>query len=230
MERPKRILILDKEDETFKTLQNSLPEAFYIKWINHESRLWEMLDSFQPDILVMEVGLTDTDGIEICRSIKEGKSETVQPFIIFITEREEEYTEIAAFQAGADDFLTKPVRARSIQRRFQTIFERSKTSSFKTTDKILINNIIIDKKNHSITITDSNQKLILPRKEFEILFLLSRYPNKFFSREELLKQLWGDNLNINPRVIDVHINKLRDKIGRYSINTMKGVGYKIQSP
>jgi len=164
------------------------------------------------------------DGIEACRQIKENNE--TDPYIIFLTARSEEFTEIAAFDVGANDFISKPIKPRALLSRISSVLKRVQKD--KNQDSLVeISGLKIDKL--SYTIFQNDVQLTLPKKEFEILFFLSSNPNKVFNRDQILSKVWGDDVYVVSRTVDVHIRKLREKIGDGYIRTIKGVGYKFVS-
>ena len=162
------------------------------------------------------------DGIEACRQIREIDS-LKNVFIAFLTARSEEYSELAGFDVGADDYITKPIKPRILVSRIQAILKRTKEEDVK--DEIIVNDIKIDRNTFTVMVRD--HELILPKKEFELLYLLASKPGKVFTRESILNKVWGTDVFVVDRTIDVHIRKIREKIGEDRIKTVKGVGYKF---
>ena len=167
--------------------------------------------------------MPDQDGVETCRQIRE-VLELSNVFIIFLTARSEEYSEIAAFDVGADDYITKPIKPRALMSRISALFRRD--SKKKTvTSQISLGGLLIDRS--SYTINMEGEEITLPKKEFELLYFLAQNPNKVFGRDELLQNIWGSDVYVLARTVDVHIRKVREKIGDDFIKTVKGVGYKF---
>jgi len=164
------------------------------------------------------------DGIEACRQIKL-LPESKNTFVVFLTARSEEYSEIAGFEAGADDYINKPVKPRVLLSRIKAILKRGKNPDYEQT-LLTIGDLVIDRSSYSVTV--KNNKLVLPKKEFDLLFLLATKPGKVFTREKILSEVWGDDVFVVDRTIDVHIRKIREKIGEKLISTIKGVGYKME--
>ncbi|MFN6944131.1 MAG: winged helix-turn-helix domain-containing protein, partial [Cytophagaceae bacterium] len=146
--------------------------------------------------------------------------------IIFLTSRGEEYSEIAAFEAGANDYIIKPVKPRALMSRISSYINRENNPTRKDT-LISIKNLTIDRE--SFTVLKDKEKVILAKKEFELLYFLCQNPNKIFNRDDLLKRVWGTDVCVVSRTVDVHIRKIREKIGESYINTVKGIGYKFES-
>jgi two-component system alkaline phosphatase synthesis response regulator PhoP len=164
------------------------------------------------------------DGVETCRQLRENPI-FAESYIIFLTARSEEYTEIAAFEVGADDYITKPIKPRALMSRISALFRRDK-KAVKNSDVVNIGELVIDKS--SYTVTKSGKEIVLPKKEFELLFFLTQHPNKVFNRQELLQNIWGTDVYVIDRTVDVHIRKIREKVGEDLIKTIKGVGYKFE--
>jgi two-component system alkaline phosphatase synthesis response regulator PhoP len=163
------------------------------------------------------------DGVEAGRRLRE-LPELQNTYIIFLTARTEEYSEVAAFEVGADDYITKPIKPRALMSRISALFRRE-TKKAKQEDKIAIGDLTIDRK--SYTVSNKGELVTLPKKEFELLFFLAQNPNKVFSRDDLLQNIWGSDVYVLARTVDVHIRKVREKIGEGYIKTVKGVGYKF---
>jgi two-component system alkaline phosphatase synthesis response regulator PhoP len=163
------------------------------------------------------------DGVETCRQLRD-LPELQKMFVVFLTARSEEYSEVAAFDIGADDYITKPIKPRALMSRISALFRRdSKKSS--PSNIITIGDLTIDRTSYTISI--KGKEINLPKKEFELLYFLAQNPNKVFSREDLLQNIWGTDVYVLARTVDVHIRKVREKIGEDYITTVKGVGYKF---
>jgi two-component system, OmpR family, alkaline phosphatase synthesis response regulator PhoP len=168
--------------------------------------------------------MPNQDGVETCRQIRENP-ELKGTFIIFLTARAEEYSEVAAFDVGADDYITKPIKPRALMSRIAALFRRESKKENEVA-QIKIKDLIIDRTSYTI---DKNGKTItLPKKEFELLYFLAKNPNIVFSRDDLLQNIWGTDVFVLARTVDVHIRKVREKIGEDYITTVKGVGYKFE--
>ncbi len=164
------------------------------------------------------------DGVEAGRRMRE-TPELANAYIIFLTARSEEYSEVAAFDIGADDYITKPIKPRALMSRIAALFRRE-SKKVKQEDKVAVGELTIDRK--SYTVVNSGVPVTLPKKEFELLFFLAQNPNKVFSRDDLLQNIWGSDVYVLARTVDVHIRKVREKIGENHIKTVKGVGYKFE--
>jgi two-component system alkaline phosphatase synthesis response regulator PhoP len=168
--------------------------------------------------------MPNQDGVETCRQIRENP-ELKNAFIIFLTARSEEYSEVAAFDVGADDYITKPIKPRALMSRIAALFRRESKKEQELT-QIKIKDLTVDRT--SYTIDKGGKTIILPKKEFELLYFLAKNPNIVFSRDELLQNIWGADVFVLARTVDVHIRKVREKIGDDYITTVKGVGYKFE--
>lgn len=219
-----RILIADDDPDIVEMLQYNLKkEGYEVKTASNGKEAIEMALSFQPHLILMDIMMPQMDGIEASRIIKE-TPETTETYIIFLTARSEEYSEVAAFDIGADDYIVKPIKPRALMSRISAVFRRENKKN-KSEDQIGISDLIIDRK--SYTVLQGEQLFEMPRKEFELLYFLAQNPERVYSREELLQSIWGSDVYVLARTVDVHIRKLREKLGEGYIKTVKGVGYKF---
>ncbi|MBL4593494.1 MAG: response regulator transcription factor [Flavobacteriales bacterium] len=178
----------------------------------------------QPDIILLDLDIDNSDGIELCHQLKSKKA--LNSFIVLFTEHQEEYIQLEAFKAGADDYIIKPINPIILVKKIKALLKRKPLNPRQSQPKILsYNQLKIDR--DSYLVYNDGQSFSLPRKEFEMLFLLINTPQKVFSREEIFRQVWKEDKCMNTRVIDVHIRKIREKIGDNIINTVKGVGYQL---
>ncbi len=164
------------------------------------------------------------DGIETCRNLRE-LEELKDTVIVFLTARSEEYSEIAAFESGANDYIVKPIKPRALVSRIASYFRKESVS--KKNAVIAINDLVIDKTSYTVTVLD--KKITLAKKEFELLYFLCQHPNKIFNRDDILKRVWGTDVYVVSRTVDVHIRKIREKVGEHYISTVKGIGYKFET-
>jgi two-component system alkaline phosphatase synthesis response regulator PhoP len=216
-----KILVIDDDEDIRELLTYNLTkEEYEVKSAENGLQGLEMARTFQPDIILIDIMMPIMDGIQAGKAIK---SELKNTHLIYLTARAEEYSEVAAFEAGADDYLTKPIKPRALLSRINAFFRKE---TEKNTDENIIEagGLIINKENYSVTKSDGEIK-ILPKKEFEILYYLAAHPNKVQSRDSLLQKIWGTDIFVVERTIDVHIRKVREKIGDKYISTLKGVGY-----
>lgn len=218
------ILLVDDEPDILDFLKYSLElEGYDVSTANSGSEAIELAASKPPSLILLDVMMPEMDGIETCKEMRQNKKldETV---IAFLTARNEDYSQIAGFDAGADDYISKPVKPRVLVSRIKGLLRRNVPSG-TSHPTIEIDDLTIDPEKYSIQL--KGEEIGLPKKEFELLALLASKPGKVFSRETILDRIWGDGVIVGDRTIDVHIRKLREKIGDDRIRTIKGVGYKF---
>lgn len=227
MNSNQKILVVDDERDIVDLISYSLTKEGYQVYQAYNGKEGiKVAKQTQPDLIIWDVMMPEMDGIEACRlmrSIPEFKN----TFMVFLTARSEEYSEIAGFDVGADDYIAKPIKPRALMSRISAILRRnnSDTTSEKA-DKLEIMDLVIDR--DSFLVYRDEEKIVLAKKEFELLYLLASKPNKVFTREQILKAIWEDSVVVTNRTIDVHIRKLREKIGDHYVSTVKGVGYKFE--
>ena len=221
-----KILVVDDDKDIVEILKYNLENAGYsVKSANNGIEAIKKAKKFLPDVILMDVMMPEMSGIEACSEIKE-INELSNTIIIFLSARSEDYTQISAYDAGADDYISKPIKPKVLLKKISNIAK--KINSEKNLSQILnLGNIIINKEEY-VVYKDKNE-IILPRKAFELLFLLASKPERVFKREEIMNHVWGTQVVVGDRTIDVHIRKLREKIGEKHIRTIKGVGYKFKS-
>ncbi|MFC3810691.1 response regulator transcription factor [Lacihabitans lacunae] len=223
----KKILVIDDDEDILELLTYNLAkEGYEVKSAVNGLEGVELAKTYMPDLILMDIMMPVMDGIEAGKIIK--TSEKLKHMhVVYLTARAEEYSEVAAFEIGADDYLTKPIKPRALLSRINAFFR--KETGKKQEDGVLeISDLIINKENYSVTKGDGSV-VILPKKEFEILFYLASHPNKVQSRESLLQKIWGADIFVVERTIDVHIRKVREKVGEDYISTLKGVGYMFKT-
>ncbi len=221
-----KILVVDDDPDIVEMLQYNLTRAGYLvsQAGNGQQAIEEAL-VFKPNIILLDVMMPVLDGIAACSQLRE-RSEFRNTHIIFLTARSEEFSEVAAFEAGADDFLTKPIKPRALLSRLAAFKRRDEQQ--EEADKVIeIAGLRIDRTRFAVYKGD--QKITLPKKEFELLAFLAATPHKVYTREELLHNIWGSDVYVIARTVDVHIRKVREKIGEENIRTIKGVGYKFNT-
>jgi two-component system alkaline phosphatase synthesis response regulator PhoP len=219
-----KVLVVDDEEPILELLKYNLEKGGYeVKTASDGARGVEIAKKFLPDLVLLDIMMPKMDGVETCRLIRE-QPELQKTFVVFLTARSEEYSEVAAFDVGADDYITKPIKPRALMSRISALFRRDfkKTSPSNT---ITVGDLVIDRTSYTIKVQD--KEINLPKKEFELLYFLAQNPNKVFSREDLLQNIWGSDVYVLARTVDVHIRKVREKIGEEYISTVKGVGYKF---
>lgn len=219
-----KILVVDDDPDIVELLEYNLQkEGYEVKTAPDGRKGVQIARDFRPDLILLDIMMPQQDGIETARMIR-NDNDLRDTYILFLTARSEEYSEIAAFEIGADDYITKPIKPRALMSRINALFRREAQKS-ETGDAIEISGLSIDRKNYSVT--QEGKSIILPKKEFELLFFLAQSPNKVFGREELLHKIWGADVYVLERTVDVHIRKLREKLGDGIIKTLKGVGYMV---
>lgn len=220
-----KVLVVDDEESIRELLKYNLEKAgFKVKTARDGAQAVEVAQKFIPDLVLLDIMMPVMDGVEACRTLREMK-ELQKTFIVFLTARAEEYSEVAGFDVGADDYITKPIKPRALISRINALFRRESKVNDKPDDIIQMGAITIDRT--SYTIKKNDKEITLPKKEFELLYFLAQHPNKVFSRDELLQKIWGSDVYVIDRTVDVHIRKVREKIGDDFIVTVKGVGYKL---
>ena len=217
-----RILIADDERDILEMLEYTLSkEGYQVKKALDGEETIKQAENFSPDIILLDIMMPKMDGIEVCRTLR-AKPKFDNTIIMILTARGEEYSEVAGFDAGADDYVTKPVKLRSLVRRLSALQRRGHKAE---PDLLSIPPLTIDREKYLLTMADEEIKL--PRKEFELLYLLASNKNKVVTRERIFEAIWGKDVIVVDRTIDVHIRRLRKKIGKEYIQTVKGVGYKF---
>ena len=217
-------MVVDDDPDIVELLKYNLSsEGYKVKSASNGIQAVSLAREFIPDLTILDIMMPNMDGVETCRQIR-SIPELANKFIIFLTARSEEYSEIAAFEMGADDYITKPIKPRALISRINALFRRE-VKKDSGSSKISIGNLEIDRVSYTVKL--DNKKIILPKKEFELLFFLAHNPNQVFSRDDLLKNIWGSDVYVLARTVDVHIRKVREKIGDGFIITIKGVGYKF---
>lgn len=222
-----KILVVDDEKDILDLISYNLEKEGYQVYTAANGKLAiERAKEVNPDLIILDVMMPVMDGIEACR-IMRSLPEFKHTFMVFLTARSEEYSEIAGFHVGADDYIAKPIKPRALMSRINAILRRNTSESVEEeTDKLEIMDLIIDR--DSFLVYRADGKIVLAKKEFELLYLLASKPNKVFTREQILKAIWEDSVVVTNRTIDVHIRKLREKIGENYVSTVKGVGYKFE--
>ena len=226
MKESLKILIVDDDLDIIEILKYNLNNSgYFVKSANNGIKAIKKAKKFLPDIILMDVMMPEMTGIEACSEIRK-IDQLRNTIIIFLSARSEDYTQISAYDAGADDYISKPVKPKILLKKISNIAKKIKLENGHS--KILdLGSLKINREEYLVV--KNKNKILLPRKEFELLFLLGSKPEKVFTREEIMNKVWGTQVVVGDRKIDVHIRKLREKIGEKYIKTIKGVGYKFEN-
>ncbi len=219
----KKILIVDDEKDILEFLSYNLKkEGFSIYTASDGLEGLEKTKKIKPDLIIVDLMMPKMNGIEMCENIRNDKKLS-NVIILFLTARSEDYTQIAALDSGADDFIKKPIKPKLLISKVKSIMRRFSLN--KSLKNYIHKDVELDIEKYSVKIKGDN--INLARKEFDLLKLLINQPGKVYTREEILNDVWGNDIHVVDRTIDVHINRLRDKLGQKFIETIKGIGYKI---
>lgn len=220
-----KILLVDDEVDILEIIgYNLTQEGYQIFTADNGKKAIEKAKKHHPHLIIMDVMMPEMDGMEACENIRK-IPELSHTIIAFLTARNEDYSQVAGFDAGADDYIAKPIKPKVLVSKVKALLRRLKEEE-TTSDSLNVGGIEINREEYKI-IKDS-EEIILPRKEFELFYLLASKPGKVFKREEILDKVWGNEVVVGGRTIDVHIRKLREKIGEDLFKTIKGVGYKFE--
>lgn len=216
------LLLVDDEKDILEFLQYNLEkEGYKVFTASDGMEGVEMTQKVAPDLILMDVMMPRMDGIEACQMIRQ-ELQLNSPLIAFLTSRSEDYSQVAGFEAGADDYITKPIRPRLLISKVEALLRRAGRSTGEPTE-IRTSSIVVNRERFIVIM--NNEEIQLPKKEFELIELLASRPGKVFTRDQILATVWGDETIVGERTIDVHIRKLREKLGESYIRTIKGVGY-----
>jgi two-component system alkaline phosphatase synthesis response regulator PhoP len=223
-----KVLVVDDEPDVLEFLSYNLrKEGFLVFTASNGKEGLALAIKERPQLVILDVMMPGMDGIETCSEIRK------QPFladtiVIFLTARGEDYSQIAGFEAGADDYVTKPVKPKVLVSRVKALLRRlTFNNAEQGVSQITLTEFTINRERY-VVIKDGKE-IVLPRKEFELLSLLSSKPNKVFTRDEIFSSVWGNDVVVGDRTIDVHVRKIREKLDTQNIKTVKGVGYKYES-
>ena len=222
-----KILVVDDDPDIVEIISYNLKKENYkvFSCYNGTDSI-KIAEKEKPDLIILDVMMPGMDGIQVCEKLR-SKNKFNNTIIMFLSARGEDFTHIAAYDAGADDFVNKPLKPRLLISKVRSLLRRTNKINNVSSMKLNFKGLIIDKEEYTVKI--KGEKLILPRKEFELLFMLSSNTGKVIKREEIMNQIWGEDVIVGDRTIDVHIRKLRKKIGSNFIKTIKGIGYKFIS-
>ncbi len=226
-----KILVVDDEPDIVEFLTYNLKkEGFSIYSASNGREALKIAPKIMPHLILLDVMMPDMDGIETCEKLRDSPLHA-NTLIVFLTARSEDYSQIAGFQAGGDDYITKPVKPKVLITRLKAIIRRygarNNSINSRSDDILKFNNLVIDSEKHLVFLGE--KEMMLPRKEFKLLQLLTSKPSRVFTRDEIFDKLWGTDIFVGDRTIDVYIRKLREKIGDNRIVTIKGVGYKFEA-
>ena len=219
-----KVLVVDDEVDILDLLEYNLQKEGYkvYRAMDGEEAL-QVAEKKRPDLVLLDIMMPEMDGIETCRRMR-ALPEMEKTYIVFLTARAEEYSELAGFEAGADDYISKPIKPRVLMSRLRAILRRNTGGDNEAEDLIKVHDLEIVKDEY--VVRQGENEISLPRKEFDLLYFLASKPGKVYKREKLLEKVWGDVFVVD-RTIDVHVRKLREKLGNDYIVTVKGVGYKF---
>jgi len=220
-----KILIVDDEDDIIEFIGYNLRrEGYHVFSAQNSKEAIHIAKEFVPHLIILDVMLPDMDGIDTCLELRKINS-LADTIIVFLTARAEDYSQIAGLEAGGDDYITKPIRPRILLSRIKAWLRRTRIEA-RPGHIVSLKDITIDRDRYLVI--KNGQEIALARKEFELLGLLTSKPNRVFTRDEIFSGIWGDDVIVGDRTIDVHIRKLREKTEIENIKTIKGVGYKYE--
>jgi two-component system alkaline phosphatase synthesis response regulator PhoP len=223
-----KILIADDEPDILEFVSyNLVKEGYQVSTAKNGAEAIEQAKKIKPHLILLDIMMPELDGVEVCRELR-SNPEFKNTIIAFLTARSEDYSQIVGFEVGGDDYITKPIRPRVLTSRISALLRRYSNAPSDSTDKdiIKIADLSIDKV--KVLVYKNEEEIVLAKKEFELLFLLASKPGKVFTREEIFKIVWGNDVIVGNRTIDVHIRKIREKVGEDYIKTIKGIGYKFE--
>jgi two-component system alkaline phosphatase synthesis response regulator PhoP len=221
-----RILLVDDDQDILDIVSYNLKkEGFEITTANNGKIGIELAKTFKPDLIILDVMMPEIDGIEACSAIR-ALPNMGKTIIAFLTARGEDYSQIAGFNAGADDYITKPIKPQVLISRVKALLRRVQNNDHEVVKQTDSPGLSIDLEKYLVH--NNGLALTLPKKEFELLALLFTNPGKVFTRESIMERVWGNEVVVGDRTIDVHIRKIREKLGDSIIKTIKGVGYKLE--
>ena len=221
------ILLVDDEPDIIEIIRYNLSaEGYKIATAENGKEALKIAKREKPHLIILDVMMPEMDGIETCHQLRK-EPELKDTLIAFLTARAEDYSQMAGFDAGADDYITKPIKPKILTSKVKSLLRRFKDNPGEASDILVVGDLTINRDEYKIV--KDEEEIMLPRKEFELLYLLASQPGRVYKREEILEKVWGNEVVVGGRTIDVHIRKLREKIGDDSFQTIKGVGYKFVS-
>ena len=220
----KKILLIDDEQDILEILSYNLEkEGYEVYTASNGNEGIEKAKQIIPDLILLDVMMPEKDGIETCQDLRKIK-ELQKTLIVFLSARSEEFSQLAGFQAGANDYIVKIIKPKILISKVNALLQLTSQVS-DTAKNITVGDLTIDKDNFRVS--KGGQQFLLPKKELDLLYLLASNTNKVFKREEILEKVWGNDVIVGERTIDVHIRRLREKLGIGTIQTLKGIGYKL---
>lgn len=220
-----KILLVDDDADILEIVGFNLEnEGFQVRTASNGKEALKEAKQFKPHLIILDVMMPEMDGVETCENLRK-IPELESVLITFLTARSEDYSQMAGFEVGADDYITKPIKPKLLLSKVKALLRRIKNQEDET-EIWQVGNMKIERDNFKIT--REGEEFILPKKEFKLFCLLASKPGKIYSREEILDRVWGSDVVVGGRTIDVHIRKLREKLGDHTIRTIKGVGYKLE--
>ncbi len=220
-----RILIVDDEPDILEFIAYNLnKEGYTVFTASDGEEALRVAADCQPDLILLDIMMPVFDGVEVCRQLR-ATPQFAQTIIAFLTARDEDYTQIAALDSGGDDFINKPIRPKVLLSRIKALLRRKLVSDEQTDQTELGKDLVIDRMKYQVLL--KGQPIELPRKEFELLDYLASKPGRVFKRDEIYRHVWGPDIIVGNRTMDVHIRKIREKIGTHYIKTVKGIGYRF---
>ena len=223
--KDKKILLVDDEQDILEILSYNLEkEGYKVFTANNGNEGIAKAKEIIPDLILLDVMMPEKDGIETCQEMRQIK-ELQKTLIVFLSARAEEFSQSAGYDAGANDYIVKIIKPKVLISKVNALLQLSTQVSESQSKVLELGDLIIDKDNFKVT--KAGENLLLPKKEFDLLYLLASNSQKVFKREEILDKVWGNDVIVGERTIDVHIRRLREKLGDDSIQTLKGIGYKL---
>ncbi len=221
----KKILIVDDEPDILEFLRYNLrKEGYEVVTANDGKQAIAVAEQEKPHLIILDIMMPELDGVETCRILRSRKEFNDTP-VAFLTARDEDFSQITALDVGGDDYITKPIKPRVLTSRINALLRRSDRQAADDDTAIHVHDLMIDRE--KMLVFRGSRGIELPKKEFEILWLLASKPGRVFTREEIFDKIWGNDVIVGNRTIDVHIRKLRERLGEEYIKTMKGIGYKF---
>jgi len=221
-----KILVVDDEPDILEFISYNLSkEGYNVTTARNGREAIDMAKRDNPALIILDIMMPELDGVEVCRQLR-ASSEFEGTLIAFLTARNEDYSQIAGSESGGDDYITKPIRPRVLVSRIKALLRRSPRNKEQQPDRVIrVHDLQIDR--DKVMVFRGNESITLAKKEFELIYLLASKPGRVFTREEIFNHIWGSDVIVGDRTIDVHIRKLREKIGSEYIKTIKGIGYKF---